>query len=141
MSGRGRGKRASVKTEETAENVTADIQEKAPKKISKKKQFPVVAVITPDGIEGSLLTGVRRPLIVHLPIQSRNVPMHDMPIMYDPFPPTDAQPYDSHADDPFCDEVEHLQETPVIEDVPKEAPSTKESNQCTTVTTTTPVET
>jgi MYM-type Zinc finger with FCS sequence motif len=116
MSGRGRGKRASVKTviEHTSkEEVIADLQqepvaEKAPKKTTKKKQFPVVAVVTPDGIEGSLLGGVRRPLIVHLPIQSKNVPMNDMPIMYDPLPPTEAQPYDSHADNPFCDEVELL---------------------------------
>jgi hypothetical protein len=115
MSGRGRGKRANVKTvieHNSTEEIIADLphEEKAPKKTSKKKQFPVVAVITPDGIEGSLLSGVRRPLIVHLPIQSKNVPMNDMPIMYDPFPPSDAQPYDCQADNPFCDEVEQLPE-------------------------------
>ena len=102
MSGRGRGKRASVKTENPTEEVV--------KKTSKKKQFPVVAIITPDGIEGSLLSGIRRPLIVHLPIQSKNVIMNDMPIMYDPLPPTEAQPYDSYANNPFADEVEQLQE-------------------------------
>lgn len=100
----GRGKRAA-KTTEAVEPVA--------KKISKKKQFPVVAVITPDGIEGSLLSGIRRPLIVHLPIQSKNVIMNDMPIMYDPLPPTEAQPYDSYANNPFMDEVEHLPE-PVV---------------------------
>jgi hypothetical protein len=97
MSGRGRAKK------------TTDVSEEKPKKTSKKKQFPVVAVITPDGIEGSLLSGVRRPLIVHLPIQSKDVSMNDMPIMYDPMPPTEAQPYDSQADNPFCEEVEKLQ--------------------------------
>jgi len=108
MSGRGRGKRAvKTETEETTEPVVA-------KKTSKKKQFPVVAVITPDGIEGSLLSGVRRPLIVHLPIQSKNVPMNDMPIMYDPMPPTEAQPYDSYANNPFMDNVEQLQENVVV---------------------------
>jgi len=105
MSGRGRGKR--IKTEEVVEPIAA-------KKISKKKQFPVVAVITPDGIEGSLLSGIRRPLIVHLPIQSKNVIMNDMPIMYDPLPPTDAQPYDSYANNPFMDDVEQLQENAVV---------------------------
>ena len=112
MSGRGRGKRAAVK------NVIdpAVAEEKPVKKISKKKQFPIVAVITPDGIEGNLLSATRRPLIVHLPIQSRDIPMNDMPIMYDPLPPTDAQPYDSNADNPFAEEVEHIQETVV--DVP-----------------------
>ena len=105
MSGRGRGKRASVKTENPTEEVAVV------KKTSKKKQFPVVAIITPDGIEGSLLSGIRRPLIVHLPIQSKNVIMNDMPIMYDPLPPTEAQPYDSYANNPFVDEVEQIQET------------------------------
>jgi hypothetical protein len=75
-----------------------------------------VAVITPDGIEGNLLSATRRPLIVHLPIQSRDIPMNDMPIMYDPLPPTDAQPYDSNADNPFAEEVEHIQESVI--DVP-----------------------
>jgi hypothetical protein len=112
MSGRGRGKRAAVK------NVIdpAVAEEKPVKKISKKKQFPIVAVITPDGIEGNLLSSTRRPLIVHLPIQSRDIPMNDMPIMYDPLPPTDAQPYDSNADNPFAEEVEHIQEEVI--DVP-----------------------
>jgi hypothetical protein len=111
MSGRGRGKRAAVK------NVVDPTEEDKPvKKISKKKQFPIVAVITPDGIEGNLLSATRRPLIVHLPIQSRDIPMNDMPIMYDPLPPTDAQPYDSNADNPFAEEVEHIQESVI--DVP-----------------------
>ena len=104
MSGRGRAKK------------TTDVSEEKPKKTSKKKQFPIVAVITPDGIEGSLLSGVRRPLIVHLPIQSRDVSMNDMPIMYDPMPPTEAQPYDSQADNPFCEEVEKLQNEVVSTD-------------------------
>jgi hypothetical protein len=104
MSGRGRGKRA-------VKNVIDLIEEEKPKKTSKKKQFPIVAVITPDGIEGNLLSATRRPLIVHLPIQSRDIQMNDMPIMYDPLPPTDAQPYDSNADNPFAEEVEHIHET------------------------------
>jgi hypothetical protein len=110
MSGRGRGKRASVKTENPTEEVAVV------KKTSKKKQFPVVAIITPDGIEGSLLSGIRRPLIVHLPIQSKNVTMNDMPIMYDPLPPTEAQPYDSYANNPFADEVEQLQDNTSAKD-------------------------
>ena len=104
MSGRGRGKRVA----------TEHSDEKPIKKTTKKKQFPVVAVVTPDGIEGSLLSGVRRPLIVHLPIQSRDVPMMDMPIVYDPHPPTEAQPYDLNADNPFCEEVEQLTNTIVM---------------------------
>lgn len=106
MSGRGRGKRAKAE----------DVQEEKQKRVSKKKQFPVVAVITPDGIEGNLLQGVRRPLIVHLPIQTKDISINDMPISYDPLPPTDAQPYDSTIDNPFCDDMEHLEMNQVIQE-------------------------
>jgi hypothetical protein len=88
-----------------------DHVEEKPKRVTKKKQFPVVAVITPDGIEGNLLQGVRRPLIVHLPIQSKDVLIHDMPIAYDPMPPMDAEPYDSSADNPFCEEIGQMEHT------------------------------
>jgi hypothetical protein len=104
MSGRGRGKRVTKVVEPQNEVV----QDPPTKKISKKKQFPIVAVITPDGIEGNLLSRTRQPLIVHLPIQSKDVPMNDMPIMYDPML-HEAQPYDSNADNPFCEEVEQIQ--------------------------------
>ena len=110
MSGRGRGKRGVAKPIETVENNTPVKEEKI-KKISKKKQFPVVAVVGPNGIEGNLLPEVKRPLIVHLPIQSKDVHMNDMPIMYDPLPPTEAQPYDINADNPFYEGVESY-ETP-----------------------------
>lgn len=110
MSGRGRGKRGAAKATEIVENETS-VKEDKPKKISKKKQFPVVAVVGPDGIEGNLLPESKRPLIVHLPIQSKDVHMNDMPIMYDPAPPTDAQPYDINADNPFYEGVEQY-ETP-----------------------------
>ena len=129
MSGRGRGKRVkgdvasgamedTVKTEartseaRTSEAMTTEARTSesggavaAPKK-TKKKQFPVVAIITPDGIEGNLLMATKRPLVVHLPIQSRDVPMNDMPIMYNPLPPTEAEPYDSYAENPFHEELE-----------------------------------
>ncbi len=115
MSGRGRGKRvkgdvASGTMEEgkkTENGVTTEAggAAGAPKK-TKKKQFPVVAVITPDGIEGNLLMTTKRPLVVHLPIQSRDVPVNDMPITYNPLPPTEAEPYDSYAENPFHEELE-----------------------------------
>ena len=94
--------------------------EKPARKVSKKKQFPVIAVITPEGIEGNLLS-TRRPLIVHLPLQSKEVPLHDMAMMYDPQPPTEAQPYDSHADHPFYMEVEST--------APKEEPAPKKTDR------------
>jgi hypothetical protein len=109
MSGRGRGKRAASKIDTTvAATVEGANEEKMPKKSGRKKQFPVVAVITPDGIEGNLLPETRKPLIVHLPIQSKDIPENDSLIKYDPNPPIDAQPYDMNADNPFYDDVEHL---------------------------------
>jgi hypothetical protein len=35
--------------------------------------------------------------------------MNDMPIMYNPLPPTDAQPYDINADNPFYEGVEQFE--------------------------------
>ena len=114
MSGRGRGKRVTKVVEPQNEVVQEQAQQTTQaqpvtKKVSKKKQFPIVAVITPDGIEGNLLSRTRQPLIVHLPIQSKDVPMNDMPIMYDPHPPMEALPYDSNVDNPFCEEVEQVE--------------------------------
>jgi hypothetical protein len=107
MSGRGRGKRGAAKAAEATET---PVKEEKPKKTTKKKQFPCIATVGPDGIEGNLLPEVRRPLIVHLPIQSKDIPMNDMPIMYDPNPPSEALPYDINSDNPFYDDVEHFPE-------------------------------
>lgn len=112
MSGRGRGKRTTTTTTTVPLDVIVT-EEKPTKKSARKKQFPVVAIITPDGIEGNLLPETRKPLIVHLPLQSKDVLENDMIIKYDPNPPSDAQPYDSNADNPFCDEVELLPESTI----------------------------
>ena len=114
MSGRGRGKRGAAKaTTENVENEIIDKEEK-PKKTTKKKQFPVIATVSPEGIKGSLLPESRRPLIVHLSIQSKEVPNNDMPIVYDPHPPTDAMPYDMNLDNPFYETVESLESQNVV---------------------------
>ena len=134
MSARGRSKRTVTKDilDSTDEpDTTLPVVVEKPKKTSKKKQFPIVAIITPDGIEGTLLASTRRPLIVHLPIQSKDVAHTDMPISYDPQPPMEAQPYDSHADDPFSEDVEQLTNTVMepntetVKDDEKEAPIVK----------------
>jgi len=106
MSGRGRGRKAA--TEE-------------PKRVSKKKQFSVVAVVTSTSIEGSLQPESRKPLIAHLPIQSRDILFHDAPIQYNPVPPTNVEPYDACVDDPFSEVVETVA-VPPPPDAP--APST-----------------
>lgn len=108
MSGRGRGRRAVVKIDEPIKNEII-VKEEKPKKTNKKKQFPVIAIVGPDGIKGSLLPEVRRPLIVHLSIQSKDVSNNHMPIVYDPHPPTDAVPYDMNLDNPFYETVESLE--------------------------------
>ena len=120
MSGRGRGKRLTKVVEPQNEVVQVEVPAK---KISKKKQFPIVAVITPDGIEGNLLARTRQPLIVHLPIQSKDVLMNDMPLTYDPML-HEAQPYDSTLDNPFCEEVEQVQ-TEVAQTVPSAQPTSQ----------------
>ncbi len=109
--GRGRGRRPKVLSVETTENETEgknEIIEEKPKKTTKKKQFPVVAVITPDGIQGSLQMETRRPLIVHLPIQSKDVIFNDVPITYDPCPPTNPEAYNTLNDNPFEDTAEEV---------------------------------
>lgn len=125
MSGRGKGKKALAAAALAAANaaaiadntsdiipiVTNIVVEKPVKKISKKKQFTVVAVITPDGIEGNLQPENKRPLIVHLPIQSKDVMFNDVPVIYDPTPPKAPEPYVSF--DPFCDIAEQLSENNV----------------------------
>lgn len=117
MSGRGRGRRAKkeepiavVIAEKSAPIVNEVVAVEKPKvaRGGRKKQFPVVAVITPDGIEGNLQPEIRRPLISHLPIQSRDVIFHDEPLKYDPVPPIDVAPFGSFLDNPFSEESEFV---------------------------------
>jgi hypothetical protein len=111
MSGRGRGRRAKkeepvVVAETVVSAVANEVVTEKPKATrgGRKKQFPVVALITPDGIEGNLQPEIRRPLIAHLPIQSRDVVFHDEPIKYNPIPPSDVAPFGSFSDNPFVEE-------------------------------------
>lgn len=63
-----------------------------------KKPIQVVAVVTPEGIEGTFTPEPRRPLIVHLPFQSTEVNIGDtiFDIKYDPNPPPQPMPYDEN---------------------------------------------
>lgn len=122
MSGRGRGRKTKKDDSVAADAVVAAEQPVVEKpKVARggrKKQFPVVAVITPDGIEGNLQPEVRRPLIAHLPIQSRDVIFHDEPMKYDPVPPADVAPFGSFSDNPFTEQSELISGGP-IEESPK----------------------
>jgi hypothetical protein len=115
MSGRGRGRRAK-----DPEAVAAQ-----PQKRGAKKKFSVVAVVTQNSIEGSLQPEARKPLIAHLPIQSKDVMFHDTPVQYNPVPPTNVEPYDASTDNPFMETVESLT-APVAEEsvVTTTAPTT-----------------
>ena len=94
---------------------------KPTRKRESKKKFPVVAVVTPDGIEGNFMGESRRPLIAHLPIKSTEVVFYDVPISYDPKPPNDPKPYDEEFEvyETTSDKIEH-QET-IYEDAPESA--------------------
>ncbi len=66
---------------------------------SRKKSFPVVAVVTADGgIQGTLLPEKKKPLIAHLPFSSTEVLFHDGPVTYDPRPPGQVEAFDGIAD-------------------------------------------
>ena len=64
-----------------------------------KKPIQVVAVVTPDGIEGTFTPEPRKPLIIHLPFQSSDVEFSSGgDIRYDPNPPNQPEPYDMEGE-------------------------------------------
>jgi hypothetical protein len=81
------------------------------RKTKAKKDVKIVAVVTPDGIQGNFQTEPRRPLIAHLKIRTNDVQFHDTPIQYDPHPPVQPEPYDATIYDVFSGQHE-----PYIED-------------------------
>lgn len=80
------------------ENTIVQTKPKREKKTTKHK---VVAVVTPDGIQGSFQSDVRRPLIAHLPIHSSDIRFNDQPLQYDPNPPAQPIAFDAGEIDPF----------------------------------------
>lgn len=85
-----------------SDDVLAQPKAKREKKTSKHK---VVAIITPDGIQGSFQPEKQRPLIAHLPIKTADIQFHDQPIVYDPKPPGNPEAYDAAEIDPFSTEA------------------------------------
>lgn len=71
----------------------------------KAAKHQVVAVVTPDGIQGTFSTDTKRPLIAHLPIHSSNITFHDEPFRYNPNPPTAFEAFDVSQVDPFSTEA------------------------------------
>jgi hypothetical protein len=96
-----------------------------PKKKGKKAP-KVVAVVTPNGIEGSFLPEPRRPLIAHLQVNSSEVKFNDTDffLYYDPKPPGQPEPYDAMVDNVFVQQNEPILDKIVVANVEEErAPS------------------
>ena len=88
---RPKAKRAPRKKQDPASAST----EAKPKK--EKKPVTVVAVVTPNGIEGSF-SEPRKPLIVHLPFNSSDITFTDSSTLrYDPQPPQQPVPYEDES--------------------------------------------
>jgi len=73
-----------------------------------KKPPKVVAVVTPNGIEGSFLSEPRKPLIARLQINSADIQFNDTPLTYDPNPPTQPEPYDAMKDSFFTEQNQEV---------------------------------
>jgi len=80
------------------DSVTQDVPAPEPKKRS-KKPIKVVAVVTPNGIEGSFLQEPRRPLIAHLPI-------HTNDMVFPKENTADPEPYNPASMDMFAGDQE-----------------------------------
>ena len=93
-----------------------------------KKQPKIVAVVTPDGIQGTFQSEPRRPLIAHLQVNATNVRFYDGPPQYDPNPPQqkDPEPYDSQVDNYFTLQSEKF---PLQEDKKEQAQQAKQNQQ------------
>lgn len=73
-----------------------------------KKQPKIVAVVTPDGIQGTFHSEPRRPLIAHLQINPTSINFFNGIMQYDPNPPTQPMPYDPGVDNYFLNQQEIL---------------------------------
>jgi len=98
---------------------------KTTKRSAKSKQVPVVAVVSADGdIQGTFAPEPRRPLIAHLPFRTTEIQFHDGPLVYDPRPPGNPEPYDANADDLYASNAELLNEATPVESSTQAMPAT-----------------
>ena len=81
---------------------------KPTKRATKSKQ-PISVVVSADGgIQGTFTPEPRRPLIAHLPFRTTEIQFQDGPLVYDPRPPVNPEPYDATADDLYASNSELL---------------------------------
>lgn len=90
-----------------------------------KKQPKIVAVVTPDGIQGTFHSEPRRPLIAHLQVNPSSINFFNGSLHYDPAPPTQPQPYEPGFDNYFTTLQENV-ENKAKEEAPKEVEETLE---------------
>ena len=125
-----RKKNVVLELNEPASESVEEVKPKVKRESKKSTKHKVVAVVTPDGIQGSFQSETRRPLIAHLPIHSNDVQFHDQPFVYDPRPPpANVEAFNQGDVDPFSEEAtyepapKHEEDEPVVE----KKDSTKES--------------
>ena len=88
------------------------------KQKKEKKPVTVVAVVTPNGIEGSF-SEPRKPLIVHLPFNSSDINFTDSSTLrYDPQPPQQPVPYEDDSSNVYFQVEGASQDVPVVEATP-----------------------
>jgi hypothetical protein len=102
--------------------IDIEVSDKPAKKEKKSKKHQVVAVITPDGIQGSFQSETRRSLIGHLPIHSNEIQFHEQHLTYDPRPPCQPEAFNAGEIDPFSTEATYENMTPLINIEKKEEP-------------------
>ena len=83
----------------------APLKKQRVKREKKGTKHKVVAIVTPNGIEGTFQNEAKRPLIAHLPIHSSEIQFHDQPLQYDPNPPCQPEPFNAESLDPFSTEA------------------------------------
>ncbi len=88
-----------------------------------KKQPKIVAVVTPEGIQGTFHQEPRRPLIAHLQVNPSQVNFFNGSLQYDPNLPVQPLPYEPGFDNYFSNQqevLENKEQKEVVEDVPEE---------------------
>jgi len=95
----------TVVTTPVATPVATPVQKKA-----SKKPVKVVAIVTPQGIEGSFQPEPRRPLIVHLGIRPSDIVFHGDSVI-----DKEPEPYDASVSDVFAGGQEFLADKAVAE--------------------------
>jgi hypothetical protein len=98
-----RGSKKVVSVVPAAVEVTTEVKK------PRKKPVKVVAIVTPDGIEGSFATEPRRPLIAHLQIKTNEVQFNNGPAAA-----TEPEPYDVCDGDFFTSGQEPVTHTEAV---------------------------